>query len=260
MVGVRIGRDLFGRHVGRRAERDAERCQRRGAAGIAHGLRDAEIGDHRVVPEDQHIVGLDVAMHDAARMRVRERVRDITQNAHCLVRGEFAVPRQPRAQRLALHERHRVVEQVARLAGRMHGHDVRMLQRCDELNLAAEAVDVHRCRHFRRQHLDHDLTAERRFLRHEHVRHPAAAKLALDPIAVAERGLQPFGEVLHHECSALRRATRCFTSLRSAAAPDPRSSTDRSASHSTRVRACDHPSPHTARPVFDSSPPDNSHR
>ena len=40
--------------------------------------RDAEVGDQRVaVLVEQHVVGLHVAMHDAAAMRVVERARDL---------------------------------------------------------------------------------------------------------------------------------------------------------------------------------------
>ena len=67
-------------------------------------------------------------------------------------------------------------------------------------------------RHLGRQHLDHDLAAERRLLGEEHPRHAAATELALDAVGIAKRGLElvaqvrrgvpPVGRVL--ECTRAR--------------------------------------------------------
>ena len=54
---------------------------------------------------EQNVVRLDVAMDDAAAVRVDERARDVLEDAHRFAHGERAA-RQSRAQRLALDERH----------------------------------------------------------------------------------------------------------------------------------------------------------
>ena len=77
---------------------------------------------------EQHVVGLDVAVHDAALVRVGERLRDVAQDARSTSAIGSGPRAEPRAQRLALDERHRVVRQAVDLAGREHRHDVRMLE------------------------------------------------------------------------------------------------------------------------------------
>ena len=47
----------------------------------ADGFRDPEVGDDRRAAREQHVVGLDVAMHDAALVRVRQRLRHVAQDA-----------------------------------------------------------------------------------------------------------------------------------------------------------------------------------
>ena len=65
-----------------------------------------------------------------------------------------------------------------------------MLQpRCD-LDLAAEAVDVHAGNQLGREQLDHDAATERCLFGHEHARHATAAELTLDGVRGAERGLE----------------------------------------------------------------------
>ena len=125
-------------------------------------------------------------MHDAARVRVRERVDDIAQHANRIAHRHLALARELRAQRLALHERHRIVEQIAGLPGREHRHDVRMLQRRGELDLAPKALDVDAGRHLGREHLHDDAPSERRLLGEEDVRHSAATELALDSVCVTQ--------------------------------------------------------------------------
>jgi hypothetical protein len=74
VVGGGVGERLLGRHVGRRAERDAD-----GGEPLARGdrgrdrLRDAEVGDHGGAARQQHVLGLDVAVHHAVGVRVRQR-------------------------------------------------------------------------------------------------------------------------------------------------------------------------------------------
>ena len=78
-----------------------------GARG-ADRFRDPEVRHHRRAAGEQHVVGLDVAMHDAALMRVRERLR----RRRCMTLTTSVIASGPRArsraQRFALDERHRV--------------------------------------------------------------------------------------------------------------------------------------------------------
>ena len=97
--------------------------------------------DHRTAAGHQHVVGLDVTVHDTAFVRVGQRRRDVAQHAHRFVERQFALLHEARAQRFALDQRHREVGQAARIARRPQGHDVRMLQPRGERDLTLEALD-----------------------------------------------------------------------------------------------------------------------
>ena len=117
---------------GRRRPRGADR------------LRDSEIGDDRGAAREQHVVRLDVAMHDAALVRVAECLRHVLQNADDFGDRERAA-REARAQRLAFDERHRVERQSVRVAGGQDRDDVRLLKRGDRLDLALEPLGAQPC-------------------------------------------------------------------------------------------------------------------
>jgi ABC-type phosphonate transport system ATPase subunit len=71
-----------------------------------------------VVPADEHVVGLDVAVQHALLMRVRQRVDDVAQQAHGVGNRQLALAGELGAKRLALDEGHGVVEEIAGTAGR----------------------------------------------------------------------------------------------------------------------------------------------
>jgi len=74
---------------------------------------------------------------------------------------------------------------------------VRVLEGGDEFHLTPEALDVDPGGHLGRQHLDDDLALERSLLREEHAAHSPAAELPVDPVGVAEGGLQASQKVAH---------------------------------------------------------------
>ena len=86
----------------------------RAAARRAHRLGDAEVGDDRVALGEQHVVRLDVAVDDAVPVGVGERVDHLAQDPHGLGDRQLALARELDPERLALDERHDVVEQIAR--------------------------------------------------------------------------------------------------------------------------------------------------
>jgi len=124
------------------------------------------------------------------RVRVRQRVHDVLENAERVGHGQLALAGKLGAQRFPLHQRHRVVEQIAGLAGGMQRHDVRVLQRRGELDLAPEALDVHAGGHFRWQHFHYDAAPQRDFVREKHARHAAATQLPIERVTAAEGTLQ----------------------------------------------------------------------
>ena len=205
-VDVRIARGLLGSHVRRRADARAQLCQRRPAgagARRADGLGDAEIGHDGDAAGDEHVVRLDVAVDDAALVRVGERLRHVAQDADDFADGERAVG-EARAQRFAVDERHRVEGESVRIARGQHRDDVRVLQRRDRLDLALEALDADPLRQFGRQHLDDDPPLEPQFLGDEHARHAAAAEFALERVAAAQRRLELVAQVRGRQSALLR--------------------------------------------------------
>jgi hypothetical protein len=152
-------------------------------------------------------------VHHALPVRVGERARHLAQHRRRLGRRQPPRLGEPVAQGAAVDERHRVVEQPAGLAGGQERHDVRVLQRGGELDLAPEAVGAHRRRELGRQHLDHHAAAEGDLGGEVDAAHPAAAELALDPVRGGE-GAGEHGEVggtggrVAHRAPAGRRGRR----------------------------------------------------
>ena len=107
-----VRRGLLGRHVGRRAERHAQRRERRLPRRLGDGFSHPEVRHQRVLPREQHVVGLHVAVHDAVTVRVGERIAHVAQDAHRFGYGQLALVGQPRAQRLPGNVGHDVVEQI----------------------------------------------------------------------------------------------------------------------------------------------------
>ena len=64
---------------------------------------------------EQHVVGLDVAMHDAASCAYASASATSLRMRMASLTGSVAVAREPRAQRFAFDERHGVVRQAVRL-------------------------------------------------------------------------------------------------------------------------------------------------
>ena len=64
----------------------------------------------------QDVLGLDVAMDDAAPVGVVERGGDFRREADGVVDGQLLLAGEPVAQRLALDERHHVVQEAVGLA------------------------------------------------------------------------------------------------------------------------------------------------
>ena len=200
MIHVRVRARLLGRHVRRRAERDAERREPalRDAAvggGDVHGLRHTEIRDDRHASGEDHVLRLDVAMHDAFAVGVRQCSGHVAQDVHRFVHRQLAAARETRTKRLALHEGHRIEGKPVRLARAQQWHDVRMLQSRRDLDLASEPFRAHACGQLGRQDLHDDLAPQRLLLGHEHARHPAAAELALERDVVTESRLELIAQI-----------------------------------------------------------------
>jgi len=197
VIDVGIGGRLFRRHVCGRAQGNAERRERGLTARGAHRLGHAKVGDHSVLAADEHVVRLDVTVHDALGVGIGQGVHHIAEDSHHLGDRQLTLARELGSQRFTGDERHHIVEQVVRGAGREELHDMRVLQRRRQLDLAPEPLDVHAGGEVGREHLDDDPAAERGLLRKEHTAHAAATELLLDAIGAPDGALEPGSQVAH---------------------------------------------------------------
>jgi len=88
---VRRGADS-GAHVGYVVVRTIA-----GSRRIDERLGDAEVGDHRRAAGEEHVSRLDVAMHNATTVRVRQSAGDVLHDAECFAERQRTVANQPLA-------------------------------------------------------------------------------------------------------------------------------------------------------------------
>ena len=186
VVDRRIGGGLLRRHVDRRAESDPGGGELLPSRCFAHRLGDPEVGHQRVLPGEEHVVRLDVAVHHALRVREGERVRYLDQDPDRIVDRQLAPAVEPGAERLAGHVGHDVVEESAGLAGVVQRQDVRVLQHGGKLDLAQEALGAERGGQLGPEHLHGDVALVPEIAREVHGGHAALPELALDGVAVGQ--------------------------------------------------------------------------
>ncbi len=122
--------------------------------------RDAEVGDERAPGGalDEDVVGLDVAVHDAAAVRVRQAPTPLPAAAGSASAALSGPARRTRcAERFALDEPHDEAQQLGVLLHREHRDDVRMREAGGHARLAQKALaQLGADGELRRQHLDRD--------------------------------------------------------------------------------------------------------
>ena len=183
-VGPRpdLGRHrLLGRHVGRRADRRARRREHLLRRDLLQRLGDPEVRDlHAAVHGHEQVLGLDVAVDDPHRLRVRERGEQPFEHARRLRQRQLA---DERAQRPADEVLHRDVRDAVLLEEVVDRDDVRVVQRAGDLRLADEAPGHRRIAGADlRQLLDRDVARQVRLAREVHDRHAASPHHPDDPV------------------------------------------------------------------------------
>jgi hypothetical protein len=163
------------------------------AAGALLLLGKTEVENlHSPVGEQEDVLGLQVAVDDAALVRRGEPGGDLRRDLHGLARRRRSAV-QALAQRLAEEELHDRERLVALPADVVDGEDVGMREGGDRLRLALEAGErVGARREMRRQHLERHVALEPRVARPIDLPHPSSPELAQDlvrpePISDRER-------------------------------------------------------------------------
>jgi hypothetical protein len=205
---------LLGAHVQRRADDGALAVPRGDPSEPSHRLQRLHLGDwHRLhhwfrvcqhardAPVEQHrlaelahhhVLGLQVAVHDAAAVRVGDRVAEVDEVRQQLEarveRGGFF---EGRSQRAAAHELLGAVQLALRGAAKLvHGDDARVFELSRDARLTHEAIGrVVRvaCR------LERDVTVQRGVFCGEDDCLTARAQLAFDDVAVGAGDRQRSG-------------------------------------------------------------------
>ena len=136
------------------------------------------------------VLGLEVAVDDADRVRLHEPLGDLADDAHRRLRVDEPHARHAVVERLALEELHRDERPAVLEAPRVvHLDDVGALHARGGARLAEEALDDDGgVRELGGEHLDGDALADVDVLRLVDGGHPPAPELARDPVLADEQG------------------------------------------------------------------------
>ena len=193
-VGPRV--DLAALELLRRHEvRGADPLPRRRQPRVrADHLGEAEVGEIGVLAAEQHVRGLDVAVHEADRVRGVQRRADLAgDRGHALGR-QRALTREQVLQVRALHVAHDQVEVPGLLARRVDGDHVRVVDRRGDARLALEALaEAGVAGAVRGDELERDRPAERELGRAVDDAHAAAAGDRLDATAGEDGAWEQIG-------------------------------------------------------------------
>ncbi len=146
-VGPRV-RDLTTELLGRRVVERPHELAGTGDARIARGpFGESEVGEVGVrsrfrasLTRDEHVRGLDVAVHEPLLVCGVEGRGDLADDPRCLSRLEPPLLAQQGAKIGALHVSHRDVQTTSGLAGLVDRDHVRVIDRGGELRLADETL------------------------------------------------------------------------------------------------------------------------
>ena len=137
---------------------------------------------------EQDVLRLDVAVDHPVAVGVVERVGHGHGDLDRLVDAELGLAVELGAKRLAVDERHDIVEEAVGGAGIEERQDVGVLQGGGGLDLPHEPLGADHGGELRLQHLERHLAVVLEVLRQVHRGHAALAEFPLDAVAVGEGG------------------------------------------------------------------------
>ena len=222
-VGL-LGREVVGaadEHVG---ARDA------GLPVRVDGARDPEVGQlHGAVAGQEHVLGLDVAVDHALRLRVGERPAHLGADPRGLGRRQRALAPHARLEVLPLDELHDEVRPLGVLAAVEQVHEVRVRQAGDQERLAPEPLGVLLVgQQPRVQALHRDVATQHGVGRAPDRRHSATSDQLVEAVALPEQGLRhgrrPASAIVTHGGYRRRSPSRPRPWSRIAPCPPPRPS------------------------------------
>ena len=149
------------------------------------GARDAEVCDlDAALVVEHHVVGLEVAVHDAAAVGEARGAQDLLGDVDRVLRRQRRVLADDRVERAPVEELHRDVVGAAPLAAVVDADDVGMRERGGAGGLAAEALDeLLVLGEALVEQLDRDAAAELGVLGAVDLGHAAGANARHDPVA-----------------------------------------------------------------------------
>ena len=180
-----LSHGLLGAHVMRGAEPQAGLGQVLGVE-LPDGAGNAEIRDSRMATGKEDVLRLDVPVHHAVRVGVRQGIGHVPCDPDGLRDRQLALPIHASAQRSALGERHGVPEVFGGLAGVEHREDMGVLELCGEVDLALKALAADGYGEFGQEHLECHLPAMPQVLREVDGGHATAPEDTLAAIAPGE--------------------------------------------------------------------------
>ena len=211
-VGTRIddgaAAGLLRAHVRRCPQREADLGDR-GPVGTTRRPRDPEVSDHRPPAAQQDVLRLDVAVDHARLMRVRECRGHVAHDRQRVGKRQLHLALEPVPQRLARHERHDEVEQVAAAARVEEWNDVRVLERTRDGDLALEPFHADRGRQIGIDDLHRELALVPQVARVVDSGHAAAPELVAEHVVRSEQLLKSAQVVGQTDprCDGVSRAT-----------------------------------------------------
>ena len=185
----RVARDLLRGHVVRASEELARGGDRPALAGRP---ADAEVREEDPLPAadrlDEDVGGLDVAMDQATGMCGVEPGGNAAEQPGGPPQIQGSLGLDHAAQVAPLDQAHRQIQEAALVAGVIHLHDVRVLQRCRQSGLPLEPLPEPRVvGEGRRDQLQRALAVERQVMGSVDHAHPATTDLGLDPVPGEDR-------------------------------------------------------------------------